>query len=628
MQPNRRGFSLVEIVITMVLATVIFLGVVKAVHVGAKATISSQRQLKLDRALGLIQKRLTEAPYHQIFTLDSLAKGGASGVSGGVVNGTNLSLQWSTSPLNGMLLELEREVKAAGGNRLRVGVTYLLRDTADYDKDGRSDDLANWVWGFNMGTQNTTNDPNLAFRDLNNDGDLFDVVPVAGVLRPEVPDTPYKHVHLRIRDQQNNTIAKTRFLLTRDALSGRQGGTAASPLTLQTSLVACDAFTWYSTATPELKASWDLRTTFLYPNRYYFMNGVHQPSQSANCRVDDIAGIYSASIYYTVNGKTEPNATVELTTTTTPGPASFKESYVVGPDGRFSFNFPQFSSYLNTQEGRFWVFVRATKGGLASPYISHAAWPNGGPDVLTQALDRTPPQVVSVTPASGSTVRTRTPYVSYHAMDTTNRPVSYAGGYPGGTTMVKTTKLTGLVLVGNGLEMPRRASSYANVMATATVVLASTQNAPGQGLPYPLADETTYTFQAQVNDGVGYASTATWTVAVDLDPPGPGEYDLTPPNFAAVSTSNSTLVFLLDDPESGVNPYTITVSTILGPTNIHLSSMTPTFTSLGNAYDVATGSVTINGSFASGSYYQLQIHAEHWSATPAPLDTSWSFTIP
>jgi hypothetical protein len=606
---------------TMVIATLLFLGTVGGLQMSAKAIITSQKQMKIDRALNYAQKRIEETPFIYIMSSYASDKNGLDSTS-------NYSDRWATSPLKDLYWELDRVAKDAGGTGFQIGVAPLFRDTGDFNNDGRTSDVVTWL---DYNTQLARADPNATFVQRNGDGDYRDyVVDSSGTLRSETPNSHYKDIALMLTSPigGDNSLGKRRFRISREKLSGEQNDPTADVFKLTISPINCTSL-YYSRSTQAQLDSWNLRNSFVYATQYATLSRA----------IDNPSGPLAPTQYFRVSGNTEPNATVTLSTIPKPGPGSFTESYTIGTSGSFTLDFPQYSAFLNANEGRRWTYIRATKGTRSSISLNHNY---ADPNIYrAEYVDLTPPQIPTISPLEGTTVKTRTPAVYYIALDTAsvsavsygaanNTAVDCTSSFPGSSRLMAGN----MVLKVNGTTRPLVTTDLAPACTyqMKKAVLVTTGTAAGSGLPVALNDNTTYAFEAQANDLVGYGVKSTWTITVDLGPAGAFDTDGTAPVITTVSKSGTQMVFDLGDPDSGVNPYSIVVTKVSGPATtpgntVWLSQSVPTNTALGAAYNAEIGRVTLNGTLPNGAY-QFRIQANHWSATLAPLDFYWDFSIP
>lgn len=606
---NQKGFSLVEVAVSAVLLAVLVMGFSSALRRGMVSRIHAKQMMDASRLTESIAARLQRTNFHDIFAVDSINKVGNPTYNSGL-NKTRYLIQWSTSPIQGLLTQFESEILAAGFDRYSIDCTFVRRDSSDmFVDDAVFDSMAFYD---NNNDKADDYDSQIRFNDANGDGDYFDVYvsTTDGRTVSETPDTHFKALDIYVW-KKGMAYGRKHLLLSMAKFSGSEEQTSENAMGMNIRFpLAISAFRQRDTVAK--RASLDLVTVY---------SGTTTKKNERVCNYPDpVEGASPLQI----TGVTSPNAQVEATfiSYSAAGSGTVEISTALSgySTGWFQINFPNLTP-LFMQPGHHELHVRALRNGVYSSEGRSFVYVDGTPPIIVSSM---------VFPAPGAVVKTRTPYISFLPKDI------YASAQPKEKTGIDWNTVALLV---NGSTVP--------ISKPTGAIPASLNDYPpeepsvwmnvGTKLPpAALSDNTTYNVRAEASDRAGYKVAYDWSFVVDLGPDGfadssdttpPVVSSPSPPDGTAVVTKTPLISCVLTDDESGIAPQFI-VLRVDGVDKVS-AVVTP---DLGNYFNNKTGvlSYTPGTALVSGSH-TVEVVASHWSTNPVgnqSSTTTWTFTSP
>jgi len=616
---SARGMGLIDTLIALVLSALLVLMVAASFQVVGRTSIKAREQLASARLAQSIESRLSAVNFYDILPVDSsLKKGRFSG------HPLTHFAKWSGNPLEPVLNDIERQVLAKGFTRFTFDVTYLRRDSSDNDDDGSNMDFISFHDGNN--DYRDDNDPNVGFIQRTTPaGDFFGtgLGPDGTTTLPEVPDTHLKQVTLRLWKGKTAVVVRQSGILSQEGWTGDEGESTQSPIKLVMTTPAL-SIKLFQIQNPE---QYNAQQPFLvneFPQTY---------KDKSVQEVDSNRPLILA-------GKTAPGARLVFVHRLVSYPPVVYGNF--GPchddfadnDGNF-----KFTSYNCTprfiDEGLHTISVRAEKDGLYSPYYGRALLL----DVKAPVIDKPTLTANTLSPVVRARIRD---------LDTAGKKL-YSSGLRLGAKNWNAQWGTFQTAEGanNSIAFLTRnnGSAYAGVPTVVTAEPSVVPNEPiaywiewvskPSMLPPALPGNGLYSVAAEGADNAMYRTRKEWDLTVTADmsdvsaPPLPTAYG---PVQAQSSRRPTFYCQLIEDPESGLNPYSLDFKLTLNNTpptppvtaDLVNKTLTPV---LRNYYNPHTLRFTYTPAvdLPSGNY-TASLTISNWAGVPLPI--TWDFSVP
>jgi type II secretory pathway pseudopilin PulG len=364
------GFSLVEVIISILILGVIITGIIAFLQSASLMIVSAQERTRASKLAQKIFSVLGNIHYHYIFRCDSsISEFGLAGDFGPVTN------QTSPYPYLKNLQELQQTAEDYRFDKFTIETKFMIRDLSDLDGDGETTDLRAFIDTNNDGADDY--DSGIKYLDQNNDGDYYDFFGSPDV--SEEPDTHIKKVTIKIY-KNNEKIFQEIQLISLEKFSGIQSRASGAELKLVLNEPKVNS-SLYALDTLEQQTSPNLIVTFSYPA------GVKA------YRAD-------SSDILRLSGITDPVAQTDWRLISATSPI-LDTTYA---DMLGNFDFYAFNITFNLVEGDNEIWGQATKDSSYSPW-----------DKTNVIRDINPPVIQNITPTG--TVTSKQPLVGGEIVD-------------------------------------------------------------------------------------------------------------------------------------------------------------------------------------------------------------------
>lgn len=552
------GFTFVETCIAVALVVVIVSGLLVLIQGLTKGLKASRERMTAQRMAELGISKLKNIPFYQLFDMDS------SSASYGLAGTFNSSSLYPSKKILDDYLELLQENKC---DRFTVAVTFLRRDASDVNGNGMTSDLIAFQDANADGIDD--NDSTIRYNNQNSDGDYYDTFistagwPYVNTLTSEVPSTNLRQLVLRVY-RRGAVVAEQTTMVALGQFTGQSLGSAEGHINLMIATPAANSFLYQYVSVPQ-QSSQDLAITKAYPASYRAYRA-------------DVGGAM------TVAGFTEPLALVYAAVNS----PSNQQIFTAAADRLFSGNPISFTTSLS--EGVNYLVAYSSKATSLSPTVTRMI-----------ILDTRAPQITSPTPTNNAppadAVRDRRPLIGAYLTDVITATTAVSGICPDVITM----KLDGAV----------QAHTYNPTTGFVRMVDGAT------GLSPLLSNTSAYNVVLEGGDRAHYKVTSSWDFTVLLSTP-----DASAPTIGSWAGSDTEVSVVLLDPETGVDPLTITL-TLDGSGVISSSNVGP-------AYDPGTGLLTYRASspLAAGSHSATVTVSNFEPSGPLSNSDTYNFTVP
>lgn len=280
---RKTGFSLVEVIVTAFILTLVILLIARIFHFNAVIMHKSDLLTTAASLAEDISSKIKDQPFDAVYSFDSDNPHPAKVVYGSpAFKSDAYFVDIDETPMKAVLLDAISRVKSQNFTRLVINVVYVRRDSSAVASIA-TDGYVEWsnthpIYGTN-GPRSTVPsdnyicdavDPNVCFRDLNDDGDYWDVV--SGI--PETPFTGLKMLTISVYKKDEPIGVKRGTILSLGGFSGKEITSAQSPLKLRITRPNSNSFAFQ--VTPTTKASLELPTRRTYPSYWFDVtNGSH-----------------------------------------------------------------------------------------------------------------------------------------------------------------------------------------------------------------------------------------------------------------------------------------------------------------------------------------------------------------
>lgn len=561
---KEKGFTFTELIIGMAMLLILMTAVASVMYSGVKLAVNTRHRFQATALCQTIMTRLKGIEYVKLFASDS--------------SQTNQAL-YASYPYIQLLNSLKTEVVNKGFTKFTVELVFMRRDVTDINHNSSTSDLVSFT--DTNGDLVDDYDPSIKYIDCANDagsgtpsspnpdGDKYDTYTDATLgTCTEEPNTHIKQVTVKIYDG-TKVVQSLTELISWEKYSGVESKASGAPIGLLLTQPLHNSYLYDLSTTSRLNA-FNLVIDKAYPTDVYAY-----PADS------------SSPIEFI--GSTAPAATVHFYRNTT-SPEIF--NFTTGMVGDFDVVSSVYNAVL--AEGSNRVIAQTTKGGLTSP-LAYA-------DVI---LDLNPPQIVSVEPASGTTVESLSPCVKATLTDTAIAAGATASGICSDVITMRNTTITGHVY-----------NSTTGVVYWIDSVT---------GLPPVLANGQTYTITLQAGDKAHYKVSTTWSftvVASGIDNSAPSIANKSP-----IGTTHEAMPIIsvkLQDNQSGLNLNSIVLK-LDGVVIVNSAN-------LAQCWDPSTDTLSfaLTSPLANGSDHTVEVTVSHWASDPADKVTStesWDFHV-
>lgn len=628
-----KGLSLVESMIAMVVVGIIAIVLIRLMQGGGKSIVSSQNQFEAAQLLDYIQAKFQIARFEDVLAVDS---GNKNGVTAGNFSPSQYWVRWSSSPIQGMLLDIETRVKAAGFPRFKVEVKFIRRDSADNYANSSVVDFIAFeplaTCSVAAGCVDKYN-PEIRFQSLIANAPTEYFYDVDGAGRTEVPDTRMKTLDIYLcrtaacnPSDPGTVMSREGVMLSKEKLSGRAQENYVKDL--------------------KLLMTFPVDSSRYYRDRaeiyYGYANGAaHTPGSTIGAgplanqffRRDNYAKTSSwswqlrpgdktnGSLIPKVAGYSERDAIISLWTSTLTYPpvAAPNYTWTVTADNGY-FDNPWSGAFADAvyEEGIHGFVMRAKKGPVGNEMFS--PW-----RIVYMNVDITPPVArnADVLPPPGSNVPNRSPYLKLFLRDEDSgnlipnfssppRHLPGVSGIAEESLSVATMTSPAPAAVGNIFYMrhlytPVTPAVSGVVSASGTLVAIDTTTL----LPYVFPDNQDIYLRAEFGDKTGQKTIKTWTIHIDdMNFDDGTSPDVVVPSTTPPTLSGAPLVLSVSDPESGVDWGSFELFDV-DHGAVLLSSVTSP--SLGLCLNPATNSIIYTTSTFTPGTHHLRTTVSNWS---------------
>lgn len=287
------GISLVEVVITSFMITMVILLIARLFHDNAVIMHKSDLLTKAASLAEDISSKIKDQPFDAVYSFDSRTQHPVKTVYPDLgFNPEAYLIDISSTPMSQVLTDALARVRSQNFDGFRIDVIFVRRDSsgaAGVSTDGyvkwSNYNAQSGTYGPKGGPPNSFIcdgvDPNVCFRDLNNDGDYWDVV--NGI--PETPFTGLKMLTISVFKNNEPIGVKRGTILSLGGFSGNEISSAQSPLKLRISRPISGARAFQVTAAT--KAALELPTRRTYPSYWFDVTDSRHISQ----RIDNNSGL-------------------------------------------------------------------------------------------------------------------------------------------------------------------------------------------------------------------------------------------------------------------------------------------------------------------------------------------------
>lgn len=630
---RRKGLSLVESMIAMVVVGIIAIVLIRLMQGGGKTLVSSQDQFESAQLLDYIQAKLQIARFEDVLAIDSGVK---AGVTAGAFNPAQYWVRWSSSPIQNTLVDIENRVKAAGFPRYKVEVKFIRRDSADNYANSSVVDFIAFeplvACTVAAGCVDKYN-PDYRFQSLiaNVPTEFFYDVDGAG--RTEVPDTRMKTLDIYLCRKAACTtgdpasiMSREGVMLSKEKIAGRAVENYVKDLKLLITFPT-DSSRYYRDR-PEIFYGYATGAGFTAGSavgagplaNQFFQKKNYTATASWNWQLR-AGDKNNASLIPKVAGFSERDAVVSLWTSSVPFPPAGAPNYtwtVASDNGYFDNPWPGAYADAVYDEGIHSFVMRAKKGPVGSEMFS--PW-----RIVYVNTDITPPVARSadIVPLPGASVDTRSPYLKLYLRDEDSgnlipnyaSPPRHLPGVSGiaeeSLSVATMTSLTPGVpgdIFYMRYKYTPEVPAVANVVsASGTLVAIDTTTL----LPYVFPDNQDLFLRAEFGDKTGQKTIKTWTIHINdmnFD-------DATSPNVVVPPTTPPLLAgapmgLSVADAESGVDWGSFELYDVDHGSVLLTSATTP---SLGSCLNPETNTIAYpTTGFTSGTHH-LRATVSNWS---------------
>lgn len=525
------------------------------------ASVKMRENVYSSRLSAAAFSKLKTVEYYYLFPYDSALAN--YGLSG---NYGPVTLQKSAYPYLGLLGEITTLAARYSVDRWTLELKYKLRDVSDVNGNGLFSDLRDFtdLDGNNLDDY----DAGVRYYRANADADYYDtyVSTALGKTASELPDTNLKEATIKFY-KRGKVIHTQTELISLEMLSGIESKSSGAELKMFVNQPANDTCL-YSLAQPSRQAAFDLPLAKAYPPEVI----AYRADNSSFLRLWGET-VPLAAVKFYVNSMTTVRDTIQA-------------------DSAGDFDYSSLAVTNALAEGENTVYAQATKDTYYSPFAPRRV-----------TLDLNPPAISAAAPTG--TVPDLMPYVGAVLQD-----LPAGSGTPCGVCReVVTMKVNGAAV------------DYEYSASDGTIAWLD----PATGLPYRLANGSSYTVYLEAGDNAYYKVNSTWTFTVAV-----GATDNSKPAVANKEPSGAsapavpTISCRVFDNQSGIDPYSITL-TLDG--QVVVSSAT-----IASAWDAAAGTVSYTPAAAltPGSSHTAEVTVSHWADDPPDKKThveSWNFTV-